>query len=208
MKTVLITAAVLLAPAAAHADQCQLLDDAVADRVRAVMAKPMRVAELCEPCGEKVPGLPFLPRSVDIIGSELVLDGTPRDLAYTYVKTASNKFENLAMLVGCPVEDVSPSLRVDAETPNGELIRADTTPVRRLAEPDVAVPLPSPPLPPPPPEAPPTYYSTTIVYAVPWVAIAAVAGGAGFLLGVIAALIAVGLRRRRAMTPRAAAMKL
>jgi len=207
MKTVLITAAVLLAPAAAHADQCQLLDDAVAERVRAVMAKPMRVAELCEPCGEKVPGLPFLPRSVDIIGSELVLDGTPRDLAYTYVKTAANKFENLAMLVGCPVEDVSPSLRVDAETPNGELIRADTTPVRRLAEPDVAVPLALPP-PPPLPEAPPTYYSTTIVYAVPWVAIAAVAGGAGFLLGVIAALIAVGLRRRRAMTPRAAAMKL
>lgn len=207
MKTLLV-AAVLLAPAAAHADQCQLLDDAVADRVRTVLAKPMRVAELCEPCGEKVPGLPFLPRSVDVVGNELVLDGTPRDLAYTYVKTAANKFENLAMLVGCPVEDVSPSLRVDAETPNGELISTDTTPVRRVADREVAVPLPPPPPPPPTPEAPPTYYSTTIVYAVPWVAIAAVAGGAGFLLGVIAALIAFGLRRRRSMTPRASSLRV
>lgn len=202
MKALLV-AAVLLAPAAAHADQCQLLDDDVADRVRTIMAKPMRVAELCEPCGEKVPDLPFLPRTVEI-GSELVIDGKARDLAYTYVKTASDKFENLALLAGCPVDDVSPSLRVDAETANGELISAGTEPVLRIADPE---PEPVMAVLPPPPPPPPTYYSTTIIYSVPWIAIASVAGGAGFLLGIVGTLTALGLRRRRAMTPRATDLK-
>ncbi len=194
---ILLIAGVLLIPALARADQCQLFDADVAARVRTIVSGPQRYAELCEPCGEKVPGVPFLAHTTEV-GDELVLDGKPRDLAYLYVKTDASRFENVAMLAGCPVEGVSPSLAVEAETENGELITADATPVR------VA------PAPPPmevaaaPPTAPPTYYSTTIVYAVPWVAVAAIAGTGGFLLGLIVSLLLVNVRRRRDLRPRAA----
>ena len=197
MKIWLIAAA-LLVPAAAHADQCQLLDADVAARVRSIVMEPHRYAELCEPCGEKVPGVPFSARTTEV-GDELVLDGKPHDLAYLYVQTAPSRFENLAMLAGCPVEGVSPSLAVEAETPDGVLITADGSPVTMRLPREVAA------LPPPVPPSPaPTYYSTTIVYSVPWIAVAALAGSGGFVLGLITALVLLGARRRRAMTPRAA----
>ncbi len=195
MKIWLIAAA-LLVPAAAHADQCQLLDPATAARVRTIVMEPHRYAELCEPCGDNVPGLPFSPRTIEV-GDELVLDGTPRDLAYVYVQTEPSRFENLAMLAGCPVEGVSPSLAVEAETPDGVLITADATPVTMKpprAEPPVAAAA-------PPPSPTSTYYSTTIVYSVPWVAVAALAGTGGFVLGLGVALLLLGARRR-AHTPR------
>jgi hypothetical protein len=206
MKTLLVTVAVLLVPAAAHADQCQLLDVQITERVSKLVDTRARFATLCEPCGETVPGVPFVPTAIDV-SDQLLLDGRGHDLAYTYMQTGPTKFENLAMLVGCPVNGVSPSLRVEEETPDGVMITADSSPVRRYVEPEPEPALEVAAAPPSPPPLP-TYYSTTIIYAVPWVAIAAVAGGAGFLLGVIATLLAVGLRRRRAMTPRAAQMKL
>lgn len=194
---VLLALAVLFAPAAARADQCQLLDAATAAKVRAIVEQPHRYAELCEPCGEHVPALPFTPRTVEVT-DELVLDGMPRDLAYTYVKTHADRFENLAMLVGCPVHGVSPSLSVEAETEHGEMITANSAPVIvARVEP------PPPPTPPVAASAAPAYYSTTITYAVPWIAIAAFAGSAGFMLGVAATLLVLALRRRRAMQPRA-----
>jgi hypothetical protein len=199
MKTWLIATA-LLVPAIAHADQCQLLDSATSARVRAIVMEPHRYAELCEPCGDNVPGVPFSPHTT-AVGDELVLDGKSRDLAYLYVQTEPSRFENLAMLAGCPVEGVSPSLAIEAETHDGVLITADATPVTMKvpAAAPHAMAAAAPSMPPAP-----TYYSTTIVYSVPWIAVAALAGGGGFVLGLIAGVVLLGARRRRTMNPRAA----
>ena len=195
MKIWLIATA-LLAPAVAHADQCQVLDEAMAARVRQILEHPHRLAELCEPCGEVVPGVPFLPKTVEVT-NELIVDGKARDLAYTYVKTSPSSFENLAKMVGCTVRGVSPSLAIEAETEHGELITASAFPVAiRLGDVSKALPVP-----PPPPSPGPTFYSTTIVYSVPWVAIAALAGSGGFVLGLIAALVLLGARRRPRIVP-------
>ena len=197
MKTWIIVGA-LLAPAAAHADQCQLLDAATAARVKAIVAQPHRFAELCEPCGEKVPGVPFSPHTIEL-GDELMLDGKSRDLAYTYVETDASRFENLAVLAGCQVAGVSPTLSVETETPDGVMITASNEPVmmRVPAAPELVAEL-------PPPPAGATYYTTNIMYTVPWAAIAAIAGCGGFLLGVVAGILLLGSRRRRDMEPRAA----
>lgn len=127
---------------------------------------------------------------------QLYLDDVAIDLAYTYVQTAPDHYENLAMLVGCPVDGVSPSLAVAGETDDG-----DTTPMTPPQEP---APEPTAPAP-----ATHVYCSTTIEQPLPvvtadtWLVLALAAGG-GVLAGGGIALTALALRRRRAMRPRAA----
>ena len=41
---------------------------------------------------------------------ELIMDGKSRDIATLYVRTGSKVFTNLALLVGCPTQDMPPML--------------------------------------------------------------------------------------------------
>jgi hypothetical protein len=192
----LVPIATLAVPSLARADQCQLYDAATARRVDQLLAEGPKLVELCEPCGDKAPGLPFTVSR--FVHGE-------RDLAYTYVQTSNTRYENLAMLVDCPVRGVSPSLVVTGETEHGVLISADLTPVTAYATPmmaadvaaDVASDVAS--------NAPAhvTFHTTTRVeQPLPWFVVLVAAGG-GFFAG--AGIVALGLaaRRRRAMRPRA-----
>ena len=140
-------------PAAARADQCQLVDDAVATKALAKLANHPKVIQFCEPCGDKAPGEPAIATKVakerDTDGAyQVVIDRREVDLAYTYVQTGIERYENVAALAGCPTSGVSPSLKVDSATPTGVLITADETPVPRTQE--IVITPPAPPAPPPP----------------------------------------------------------
>jgi hypothetical protein len=189
--------AILAAPSLARADQCQLYDAATARRVDQLLADHPKLVELCEPCGDKAPGLPF--RVSQFVHGE-------RDLAYTYVQTSNTRYENLAMLVDCPVRGVSPSLAVTKETEHGMLISADTTPVTAYAPPMIAadgaacVASFAP--------AHVTFHTTTRVeQPLPWFVVVVATGG-GVFAG--AGIVALGFaaRRRRAMRPRASDLRI
>lgn len=195
MKALLILP-LLLVPAIAHADQCELISDQVATRALAVMHDHPNVIEYCEPCGDQAPGEPHridhLAKQRDTGGYYAVtLDKREVDLAYEYVQTAPSRYENVAALAGCPASGVSPSLEVDDASDKGVMIVASETPVAQVAA--------------PPPPAPVT--SVTYVVQedhVSWLAILAACGLSSALWAVTLLL----LRRRRtlAMRPRAIEM--
>ena len=113
----LVAAIVLTVPTLAYADQCELVDDAVAthaiDAIRA-HGQP-KLIEYCEPCGDRAPGEPHViehvakQRGADGYFS-VTIDKREVDLAYTYVQTAPSTYENLALLAHCPTSGVRPSL--------------------------------------------------------------------------------------------------
>jgi hypothetical protein len=185
---------VLLLPALAHADQCELISDQIATRALAVMQAHPNVVEYCEPCGDRAPGEPHridhLAKQRDTDGYYAVtLDKREVDLAYAYVQTAPSKYENVAALAGCPTSGVSPTLDVTDASDRGVLIVPSETPVAQVAA--------------PPPPAP----TTTITYVVQedhlnWLAVIA---ACGLSSGLWALTTVVLLRRRRtlAMRPRA-----
>jgi hypothetical protein len=190
-KTLLIAALAVAWPAAARADQCAVVDRATAARAIDELFRHAEIISYCEPCGDAAPGLPThaaraMTRHVEG-GVEVVIDGRPVDLAYTYVQTSSHRYENLAALVACPTTGVSPSLAVDDATPTGVLIHADTTPVRQAEE--LAR-----------PSLPAVYIvAPTSHPGVGWDVIA----GACLITSAVWWLGASRLRRRRAMRPRA-----
>lgn len=212
MKIWIVPISLALLGGTARADQCEWVEPAIAQKARALLEKQPKVISFCEPCGDKAPGEPAVAHAIDIRVperglEEVYINGTGVDLAYTYVKTDDGHYRNLALLAGCPATDVSPSLAVDAETPNGVLITAD----------DQALPPPPPvapviptvaiaPVPPPPPAPPAVYVYSTTTHDVPWLALA-VAAGAGALGGSLMTLLVLGIRRRRDMRPRAADLR-
>lgn len=205
MRVALTFAAVLLLAHPAHADQCAWVDDAVAQRAVAILASQPKVIAFCEPCGEQAPGVPQLASTVELRSpeagyQEVHLDGTPIDLAYTFVQTSASHYRNLAALAGCPAHGVSASLNVTDETPTGVLITAEG-----------GAPLAAPRLTPPPhvpPPSPTVYvYSPTIMHELPWVAFLLACGGAG-AFAALGVTMASARRRRRAMRPRAAELPL
>ncbi|MEO7735196.1 MAG: hypothetical protein ABIY55_29850, partial [Kofleriaceae bacterium] len=132
MKAAIIAVIAVAAPAGlARADQCQWLDDpAIATRAQRELARHPDVIAFCEPCGDLAPGAPDTARSAVVQplrdhAVSLVINGDSVDLAYLYVKTSEHQYRNLAALAGCPTRGVSPSLRVDAATADGVLIRVD-----------------------------------------------------------------------------------
>jgi hypothetical protein len=202
MKTLLLALAPIatLVPSLARADQCQLYDATTEHRVDQLLASRPMLVELCEPCGDTAPGLPFTV-SRFVHGD--------RDLAYTYVQTSKTRYENLAMLVDCPVTGVSPSLAVTGETEHGVLITADTTPVTAYAQPmlraDLAPPTGSAPIAP----AHVTFHTTTrIEQPPPWFVLAIAAGGGLFAGAGIVALALAARRRRQPMRPRASDLRV
>lgn len=188
----------LVIPAVAHADQCELISDQVATRALAVMQAHPNVIEYCEPCGDQAPGEP---RRIDHLAKQrdtdgyyaVTLDKREVDLAYTYVQTAPSKYENVAALAGCPTSGVSPTLDVNDASDRGVLIVPSETPVAQVAAP------------PPPPAT-----TASVTYLVQedhvnWLAIVAACGLSSGLWALTTVLL---LRRRRtlAMRPRAIEM--
>ncbi|MBY0414119.1 MAG: hypothetical protein K2Q18_08130 [Bdellovibrionales bacterium] len=108
MKFILLLSAIF--SSAAFADQCQW--NSKSDAASALkLLKGNEIILWCQNCGEakpsyivkvnsakqKVPGEGFREITVETAkGPESI------DLAYTYVRTASNVFTNMAQLVGCP----------------------------------------------------------------------------------------------------------
>jgi hypothetical protein len=105
--------AVLAAPTAAHAE-CSW------SAIDSILRPGVRVTTLCEPCGERVPDVPQTLESFTVV-DEVRLNGRSHDPASVYVQTTPDHFTNLALLVGCPVAGVSPTLQVTHDD-RGELI--------------------------------------------------------------------------------------
>lgn len=130
-----------------------------------ILAQHPTIVTFCEPCGDRVPREPVTWRGEDV------------DPATTYVQTTPERFDNLAVLLGTPVDGVSPSLRIESATADGVLIVPDTVAHAPLA------------LPPPP--------VVVVEESNHWGAIAAGCGATSALW-----LVALRLRRRRHHRPR------
>jgi len=195
MRVVIAFALCAAAARAARADQCAWIDESVAERAAQALTRAKYV-EMCEPCGDKAPGVPTVADHVELRhhaeGAELAIDGRTIDLAYVFVKTSDHAYSNLAALAGCPTTGVSPSLAIDQATAHGVLIHATTEPVVAVAQPAPA------------PEEPPP----EVIYVVnertePLWPVALASAGATALA--FAALARVR-RRRRAYEPRATSL--
>jgi hypothetical protein len=123
MKSVPFVLAVVLAGSGvARADQCQLVDSGTAVRALQLLHDHPNVLAYCEPCGDHAPGVPTRANHVatdrDRSGAyQVVIDRREVDLAYTFVQTGPERFENLAHLTGCPASGVSATLAVHAPEP-------------------------------------------------------------------------------------------
>lgn len=212
-------AATLGASAPAHADQCAWLEDAAMLELAVTRLHTAgSYIGLCEPCGETIPGPPqavgkIEVRKVSQAARVLSIDGRDLDLAYVYVETAPQRYENLAVLTGCPVDGVSPTLTVNAETSTGVMLfpgdaaPTDSSPGSPTPDPTVARTCPSAPAmsqASPPALAVPTISVVVQPSPTPWPLFALM------LLGSLnAALFGFLLGRRRSATrhrPRAIAL--
>ena len=122
-------AATVLGARAANADQCQLIDSGTAVRALQLLHDHPNVAAFCEPCGDKAPGDPVPAARVttervpgarggrDGGGYQLVIDRREVDLAYTFVQTGPERYDNLAVLAGCPASGVSSAIAIHAPPP-------------------------------------------------------------------------------------------
>lgn len=111
MKNLIIVTTITLVSAFSFADQCAYISKAQAKKAVKILLDAKSVKSLCEPCGETNPETV----KVESLGlrkagyqnySEVVINDKGIDLAYTYVNG-----KNLAMLSGCPVQDVSPTIK-------------------------------------------------------------------------------------------------
>ncbi|MCM1983222.1 hypothetical protein [Lyngbya confervoides] len=103
--------------AAARADQCAYVtkDQAIAAFQR--LSMDQTIFELCELCGETV-SRPFKIQSLALSNTpspglwQIVVNGKPLDLAYTYVAYQDNRQQrvNLALLSDCPASGFTPIL--------------------------------------------------------------------------------------------------
>ncbi len=203
MKTWLwIPVALSLLGGTARADQCAWIDEDAATNARAILTSSPTFIEHCEPCGDRAPGAPQVAKHVEIrsVGDdykEVSVNGRPIDLAYVFVKMDAAHYRNLAALAGCPATGVSTSLDIADETPHGVLITPANDPLPVLP-PTVALAAA-----PAPVVATPQVFVYTTTRETPWFPLVLGAAG-GFVTGSAFTLMLLGLRRRRAMRPRAA----
>lgn len=118
----------------ARADQCALISREQAMNAAALLLKGSQIVVFCEPCGEGQPGPTETVSSVSVASGpqdywEVTVNGTSRDIAYLYLKAKDGSFQNLAMLAGCPVQDVSRGLAAARVRPSPN----PTVESRRLA---------------------------------------------------------------------------
>jgi len=118
MKSMAIAFALVTGVAtSAHADQCQLVDSGTAVRALQLLHDHPNVVTYCEPCGDRAPSdvtnAAWVATERDRSGSyQVVIDRREVDLAYTFVQTDPDRFDNLAQLAGCPVSGVSTTLTI------------------------------------------------------------------------------------------------
>lgn len=187
MKALLVLPLLLL-PALAHADQCELVSDDIATHALAVLAVHADVISYCEPCNDRAPGEPH---RVDHLAKQrgreggdnyaVTIDKREVDLAYTYVQTSPSRYENLAAIVGCVTSGVSPSLVVHDASDRGVMISTSERPASPLAAPPI------------------TYVIQREDHT--WLIAAMVLGSSAIWAGTT--LVILGRRRALAMRPRA-----
>lgn len=102
----------------AHADQCQIISKTQALAAVERINIGDSVQHWCEPCDEKASKtvkVTALEVHSGESGWEVAINGEPIDLAYTFVKSASEDFAyvNLALLANCPASDVSMAKQVE-----------------------------------------------------------------------------------------------
>ncbi len=112
MKKIFIAALATLS-FSAFADQCAYISGTMASR-GALLLSGAEIAEVCEPCGERAAIV-----SSSKVGSlvvrdtgyqnykEIMVNGKPLDLAYTFVKVSPKRFVNVAKVIGCKADGVS-----------------------------------------------------------------------------------------------------
>jgi len=110
-------AALLGTTGAARADQCMLVDGGTAMRALQLLHDHPQVLTYCEPCNDRAPGDPsaagWVSTERDRSGSyQVVVDRREIDLAYTYVQTGPDRFDNLGQLAGCMPAGVSTTLTI------------------------------------------------------------------------------------------------
>lgn len=132
---ILFTSAIF-APSIARADQCALNDGLVNARAAELARKSASVIEWCELCkGSNMVG-PFTIKTIDIKNRQVEINGKPVDLAYTFVHTKGDEYQNLGLAAGCTAHGVSKTIK--------------------SSKPAVAPPPPNPAINPAPPMPPPT----------------------------------------------------
>lgn len=116
LTAILFAAAALYgAPAVAHADQCAIVDPAIATRAAELAKKSDAMIEYCEPCGDKQPVLPRQLTSVNANSKVVWLNGRPVDLAYVFIHTTGDDYQNLGLAAGCSAQRVSKSIKSSAK---------------------------------------------------------------------------------------------
>ncbi|MEO8703789.1 MAG: hypothetical protein ABI867_27310 [Kofleriaceae bacterium] len=111
MRTLLlVTAFTALGTTAARADQCAINDGPIAAKAAALVKKGATVLEFCEPCNDRSPGTAYTVTTSDIRGGELYVNGKGIDLAYLYLQTRPDEFENVGRLTRCGATRVSESI--------------------------------------------------------------------------------------------------
>lgn len=118
LRPSLLTVFVLSLSLTLHADQAAYLAESQAEAAVKLLTAGSEVRHLCEPCGEEVPRAETVEDTkVRYTGSEsfyeVLLNGTPVDLAYLYVEI-EGAWKNLAAHLGLDVSDVSLTLDLEA----------------------------------------------------------------------------------------------
>jgi hypothetical protein len=111
MKKLALSMMILMSGSMAFADQCAYVSQDTAKKALKMIVESNTIQTLCEPCGEtKAQTL-----DVKAIGAndvsyqgfwQVSVNNKGVDLAYTFVNGL-----NVAQLVGCPTEGVSPSIK-------------------------------------------------------------------------------------------------
>jgi hypothetical protein len=109
---VLVVSVVCSLAAPTRADQCQIVDADVAAWAARLLVKGASFMEYCEPCGDKRPAAPVTVSRTDVKADsggnkQVAINGKDVDLAYIFVQTGKSTYSNVALLVGCPVQQVS-----------------------------------------------------------------------------------------------------
>jgi hypothetical protein len=122
MRSLVIIVATLGAlGSSVRADQCQLVEQDVADWAVKLLAKGVTFVAQCEPCGDKGPSQPQQVTKIsqragthDASLRQVVVNGKEIDLAYVFVQTGKLTFTNAALMLGCPTQSVSSTVAVRA----------------------------------------------------------------------------------------------
>jgi hypothetical protein len=116
----------------AHADQCAYINKKEVNKALALLKIESKYIEFCEPCGDK-DFRQFQQKNLNTIDTlkvdkvdekqwEISLNGSPIDLAYTYLKQNDQKFWNVSKLSGCESDSVTTVFSRDGLASNTKYI--------------------------------------------------------------------------------------